>query len=285
MKLLFFTTLKTKLLSFLLAIFITGPVASSQFQFAYWHCLDVGNYTINGAYQYNVINLLHNLTNQAFLSGFGSSSVGEGQEKVYTIYNCRGDLDSQQCHDCVKEAAQEILERCPSEKESIVWFEECMVRYANRSLISLKEESPYSWGYLATVNDDPSPQLYSIVAEKIEGLIEQAAYNRATRGFALDIANIALLDNLYILVQCTADILGMPCERCLRAAFKSMAEYAEMGKSIPLMMLYPSCHIRYDREPILLNGADYSPSYPPLPVAASPSIYIMPPTTGSMLLK
>lgn len=267
------------ILMFFLSVLITTVVASTQSHSSNFYCLDnVGNYTTNSIYQNNLNALLPYLTNKALLTTFGNASVGEGIDQVYMLYNCRGDLNLQQCHDCINAAAHMITQECPTQREAISWYHECMLRYANRSIFSLEEESPHSWDYLS--GTDPNPQLAKIVAENIEGLIEEAAYNKTTRGFATGEVNIALEDSIYFLVQCTPDILGSRCERCLRAAFRSMAGCCGTRRST-LMMFFPSCHIRYERAPFTLNGAKANKHRQNFPIMPS---FPPPPNSGNILV-
>ncbi|KAL5579049.1 hypothetical protein UlMin_011491 [Ulmus minor] len=49
------------------------------------------------------------------------------------IFLCRGDITTTTCQDCVSRASREILRRCSLEKQAIIWYDVCLIRYQDRS--------------------------------------------------------------------------------------------------------------------------------------------------------
>ncbi|KAI9124304.1 hypothetical protein K1719_005604 [Acacia pycnantha] len=55
---------------------------------------------------------------------------------------CLGGINIQLCHQCVVIAAQKLSSDCQFDKEAIIWYDKCMLRYSNRSFFSTVETSP-----------------------------------------------------------------------------------------------------------------------------------------------
>lgn len=177
----------------------TLPLAFSQPHSNNFYCDGrvIGNNSTNSTYQNNLNSLFPNLINQSSITIY--ASVGEGIDKVYMIYSCRGDLNSEECQVCVKEAAESITETCQIIKKQSygimnVWFGMQIVQY------SPAKKSPHWFGIDYSTGEDPNPQLAQVVADNITGLIEQAAYNDTKKGFATGQDNIALDDDVFFLV-------------------------------------------------------------------------------------
>lgn len=274
MKLLMVLNPKTIFLYILLGLFTTPQLVWSQFHMVSSYCLgNMGNYTTNSTYQNNLNVILPLLTKLASVNSFGNYSTGRGIDKVDMLYNCQGDLTGQECHDCVQLSARTIVEHCPTEKEAIVWYQECMLRYANRSIFAVEEESPFAWDY--STAKVLNPQFGSTLGDAINELIQQAAYNGTTRGYAIGEVDVPVLGMEYLLVQCTPDILGEPCERCLLAALRSMGGCCGTDRQT-LEFYFPSCQIRYDTAPFVEGTGG---STPPLPVSPpiAPDNSLLPP--------
>ncbi|KNA11112.1 hypothetical protein SOVF_138190, partial [Spinacia oleracea] len=205
------------------------------------------NYTTGSAYEENISGLLPNLVNKASLSIFNNQTIGRGTiDETYGLYMCRGDLNEEQCHDCVETASNTIVESCPFQKEAIVWYEECMVRYANHPIFSFKDEGQFSYAWSVLNVSDPV-QFGDEISETIDGLITQTAYNKTRRGYA---TSSDQAENVYAFAQCTPDILGSRCERCLRAAFRNMGGCCGTTR-VAMEMYLPSCWLRYGQEPFI----------------------------------
>ncbi|KAK9750732.1 hypothetical protein RND81_02G217400 [Saponaria officinalis] len=163
------------------------------------------------------------------------------------------------CLDCVEAAATKITKACKFWKEGIVWFEECTLRYANRTIFSIDEEDPYKLYYNDTgiVTEHQLDQYKQVFDTTMDALINQAAYSQGTLpGFATKQINLSTSGILEGLAQCTPDIVGRPCYRCLRTALRLRDTWANT------VVFLPSCLIRYDLyETVLLSP----PSQPPPP--------------------
>lgn len=125
----FFTISKTLHLIFIQILFFKTVIADFQPKYVDTICDDNGNYTQNSLYQRNLKQLLTIPTTQADSTpGFYNSSIGEIPDKIYAIYYCRADITPQLCRDCIAAAAKMILVNCTTEKEAVIWYEECTLR-------------------------------------------------------------------------------------------------------------------------------------------------------------
>ncbi|GAA0184370.1 hypothetical protein LIER_31658 [Lithospermum erythrorhizon] len=68
---------------------------------------------------------------------------------------CRGDIAIDTCRECLGIASAEITERCPKEKESIIWYEQCMLRYNNISFFGTMATLPGK--FMWNANNVPDP--------------------------------------------------------------------------------------------------------------------------------
>ncbi|KAK9681715.1 hypothetical protein RND81_10G022400 [Saponaria officinalis] len=231
----------------------------SQFHYFGYYCDEtIGNYTKKSDYKTNLNLLLPKLTDQASESHFDNHTVGEGIDKTYGLYLCRGDLNDQQCHDCIDAAVLSASEKCPVEKSVIVWYEECMVRYSNQSIFEIEDETllTYSW---STPNVTEPEKFQTVFGEAVDTVIDQAAYNESNKGYATAEEQITLFQTVYVMGICTPDIIGNLCERCLRVALSSMAGCCGTAR-VNQQMYLPSCWLRYDNAPFLL---DSNQGFPP----------------------
>ncbi|KAL2924131.1 Cysteine-rich receptor-like protein kinase 25, partial [Bienertia sinuspersici] len=181
-------------------------------------------------------------------------------------------MSQEVCGDCVKSAAQTIVTNCTRQKEAVVWYEECTLRYANRPIMGIDDDDVTGARWTSKVNVSNPDQLEKVLSTKMNSLFEDAAYNDSHLGYATGVAHFPPYPNVYCLVQCSPDILGLPCERCLRRIFRSMV-YCCNGGSVWAMFFNINCQMRYDMAPFYtplasppsLQGSQPSPSPSPSP--------------------
>lgn len=281
----FISALLNVLLSSLFTCVMSQPNFGNKF------CYNNGNYTLNSLYQTNLKLVLSNLAAKSSVSVFYNSTAGDLPDKVFALYNCRGDMSPNQCNDCVKAATGKILEVCPNQKEGIIWYQECMLRYANLFIFGLLDIETLAVQYTLANYSDPL-RLELVRNATMERLTMQAAYN-STRGFATGVGVITSSDTLYGLVQCTPDLLGKPCEICLRIALAEMSSQVGTGR-VTSMIFMPSCVLHYSLGPFFANSTAPPVTSLPPPAPASvppqtppdsrPTIYHIPsPIAGKIL--
>jgi hypothetical protein len=102
-----------------------------------------GNYTTNSTYQHNLNTVLTTLTSNTEITyGFYNFTYGIDNNKVYAIGLCRGDVNPQNCRQCLNNSRYLLTQSCPNKKEAIGWTDGCMLRYSNRSIFGLMETIP-----------------------------------------------------------------------------------------------------------------------------------------------
>ncbi|GMY37000.1 cysteine-rich receptor-like protein kinase 25 [Fagus crenata] len=67
------------------------------------------------------------------------------------FYDCRGDVTIQVCRTCVVAAVKKMKNKCSREKIAVIMYDECLLRYSNRSFFSTVDEKP-RLGLLNTQN-------------------------------------------------------------------------------------------------------------------------------------
>lgn len=134
---------KTLHLFFLVFLLLKAKIAYSQPHFFFTVCGENGNYTQDSTYQKNLYQVLKDLATHAGDTSFYNSTNGEIPDKVYGMFYCRADINSALCRTCVQEAAKLAVNvNCTTQKEAVIWYEECTLRYANTPITSLDEDEP-----------------------------------------------------------------------------------------------------------------------------------------------
>ncbi|KAK9681690.1 hypothetical protein RND81_10G020500 [Saponaria officinalis] len=239
---------------------IVTTTEASQPRFLLERCVNTtSNYTQTDTFKCNLDTFLTGLTDHSSSVGFYNASNGKMPDKVYGLFYCRGDIAPQLCRDCVQTAANKITELCTYMKEAVIYYEECTVRYANRYIFSQSEETPGVYWASETVVPNPV-ELEQKLSSTMSRLINSVAHNTSYGGFGTTEADVTDGLTLYCLVQCTPDILGLPCERCLKTALAYTQTTCCSGGRRRLLISWPSCVVIYDTVPFYSTP----PTLPPL---------------------
>ncbi|XP_010267802.1 PREDICTED: putative receptor-like protein kinase At4g00960 isoform X1 [Nelumbo nucifera] len=248
--------------------------AQAQIQFLTKRCLG-GNYTANSAYESNLKTILSFLySNSTHENGFYNATAGQDPDKVNGLILCRGDVTAQECQSCIiNKIGQEIMTLCPNKKEAIIWVDDCMLRYSNRSIFSTLEIQPTA-ALVSVANSSYPDGRSQKVKELLDSLANQAAFHSSTAMFATGViqstytvGGIIGFEKIYGLVQCTPDISQNDCHRCLTAAVSHLFDCCKV--KLGARVLQPSCSIRHEDHMFYASKAS----------APSPSTLVSPPFT------
>lgn len=133
---------------------------------------------------------------------------------------------------------------CPLVAEVVVWYYECMLRYANHSIFSVSEPLPGISIY-GRLNVSDYNAFAPVLAKTLKSVIEKAARVSARGHFATKSANFtSLFDEIYFLAQCTPDITEFDCRNCLTTRRSIMTNL--YNGSVRVTSFSPSCQLRYD---------------------------------------
>ncbi|KAL4628535.1 hypothetical protein ACB092_05G246300 [Castanea dentata] len=241
----FIVSMHLVLLSTLISLCIRGEAAEYRYHF----CSNQTTFSPNSTYQSNLNNLLSFLNaNSTRETGFYNTTVGQTQtpeNTVFGLFLCRGDLATNECQECVSTATKEIVQQyCPEEKVAVVWYDECMLRYSNRTFFSVMEAEPRMilWNLLDITERDRFLQL---VEKSLSDLVPVAvnALSGAKR-FGTKETKFTDSQTLYNLVQCLPDLSSFDCNRCLREAITNLS--TAFGGKRGGRVLNPSCNVRYE---------------------------------------
>ncbi|XP_038710372.1 cysteine-rich repeat secretory protein 38-like [Tripterygium wilfordii] len=236
----------------------------------YQFCYDTGNFTTNSTYQSNLNQVLSSISSDTEISnGFYNFSSGENPDTVYSIGLCRGDVKHEICRSCISNATQDIKNLCPIQKAAIVWYDNCMLRYSNRSIFGRMETGPYFWMY-SMINVTERSEFNQAANSLLANLTSEAASGDSRLKFATGSTITASSQPIFGLVQCTPDLSMEDCSGCLtfiRNLLPQCCDGRQGGRVIG-----PSCHFRYEKEQFYdVIAADVpSPDSPPLSTLVSP---------------
>ncbi|GLT30977.1 hypothetical protein SLA2020_057470 [Shorea laevis] len=219
------------------------------------YCPNTTTFTGNSNYQSNLKTLLSALSSNATVTnGFYNSTSGENPNMVYGLFLCRGDVSPIVCRDCVAFAAGDSTQRCPVEKDVVIWYDECLLRYSYQSIFStLSNSVNVSWSNNQKATD---PTRFNDAVRTVMSDATAQAASVAKR-FATKEAKISVFQTLYILVQCTPDLSSTDCNRCLQGAISILPGCCN-GK-IGGRVMYPSCYARYEAYPFYNVSAVAAP--------------------------
>ncbi|KAI6705964.1 hypothetical protein NL676_008926 [Syzygium grande] len=222
-----------------LILFIPGTPVSAQYIAA---SCSGDNYTAFSKFQDNLNILLERrLYNEGPIYGFFKTTEGEDPDKVYGLFLCRGNVAANLCQSCIDSATSKILEICPGAKEAIIWYDECLMRYSNRSFFSIMESIPGVYVWNATNVTDPN-QFLKIVAETFSNVTHSAISSKSLYA-TINVNVSSSVTSLYELSQCTLDLSKSDCKSCLDSAIGQLPTFICDGRQGARVLL-PSCNVR-----------------------------------------
>ncbi|KAF8414075.1 hypothetical protein HHK36_002074 [Tetracentron sinense] len=205
-----------------------------------------GNYTANDPFDVNLNKLMGSLFYKAPPTGFGISYVGKDPDRVYGLALCRGDVSSTDCKTCVVEASSEIRKRCPDNEGAIIWYDNCLLKYSNEEFFGKIDNR--NRFYLYNINNvSDSTSFNAKVKELISGLSNEAYLSPLM--FATGELELEESKKLYGLAQCTRDLSGIDCKKCLDGAISELPNCCD-GKQGG-RVVGGSCNFRYELYPFV----------------------------------
>lgn len=252
----------------------------AQPSFLYHFCMnDKGNYTANGTYHNNLNTLLSNLSSNTDIDyGFYNFSLGQDGDKVNAIGLCRGDVKAEACRRCLNDSKVLLPQRCPNQKEAIGWYDNCMLRYSNRSLFNTMETAPsfFMWNLENATDFD---QFNQALRNLLDSLVGHATPGDSKRKVAA--ANISgpAFQNIFALVQCTPDLSERDCTECLSGVIAELPQCCDGKKGGRIVR--PSCNFRYETysfyDPTNVEIPEATPPPPPPAPTPAPNVSALPP--------
>ncbi|KAJ9563279.1 hypothetical protein OSB04_008439 [Centaurea solstitialis] len=206
-------------------------------------------YTLNSTYYLNLLELLslispdHALT----IDLFSNQTVGKSPPDVaYGLYLCRADKLANDCRNCLITASKEIAKACPNQKHAIRWSNDCMLRYSNDFFFSKMEVDPFRYECNkrnVSSLEGERKRFEKVVVGMMEELVIEASNH--SKKYAYKEAMFNSTQKVFGLVQCTEDLSGSDCDRCLRTHMnRAVNEFC--GGKIGGRLLTPSCNLRYE---------------------------------------
>ncbi|EOA20108.1 hypothetical protein CARUB_v10000385mg [Capsella rubella] len=243
--------------------------------YLYHICPNTTTFRKNSTYLTNLRTVLSSLSspNADYESRFDNATAGDDNDnnnRVYGVFLCRGDVSVATCHDCVAFAANETLHRCPREKEAVIWYDECMVRYSNQSIVGKMRVSPevvFFWNTQNITENQVSSFNESLAALLIKVAVKAAS---SSRKFATEKANFTVFQTIYSLVQCTPDLTNQDCESCLRQAINWLPDCCD--RRIGGRVIVASCSFRYELYPFYNETITAAAGAPPPSMLAAPPL-------------
>ncbi|GLT48443.1 hypothetical protein SLA2020_220680 [Shorea laevis] len=255
---------------------LTLSIAQPQQDPLYHLCLgEKGNFTANSTYKKNLDLLFSSFTpNSRNNYGFYNLSEGQKPDQVNAIALCRGDIDLYSCYGCIEVSAYDLRNNCSNQMEAIIWDDNCVLRYSNRSIFGILETWPgfYMWNVKNFTNISAFNNALSTLHHNLSN---SAASGDSHLKFATGTAPVPPTDAIYALVQCTPDLSQLQCSSCLSYAIAQIPVCCD-GKQGG-RVITPSCNIRFEIY-LFYDGATGEPPPPEQPSSPPPPLPERPPS-------
>ncbi|PWA40571.1 cysteine-rich RLK (RECEPTOR-like protein kinase) 26 [Artemisia annua] len=221
-------------------LYLVNTITLAQPDFLSFDCFnDYGNYTRNSTYQRNLNTTLSRLPNTNSGFGFFNSSTGQaGSDTVHAVALCRGDVNLDACLSCLNDSIVKLREICPTQKQAIGYYDLCMLRYSNQTVLNTNKIAillnTQNASDVDRFNEALSPLLNNVTAEASGGGSLSKFATGNTRGPGVT--------RIYALAQCTPDLTPQQCKQCLEGVISVFTNaYREKigGRS-----LVPTCNFR-----------------------------------------
>ncbi|CAM0912899.1 unnamed protein product [Alopecurus aequalis] len=242
----------------LLALTLLAPFAAEALAGEPWSWCGFETSTYfddNSTYQANLNLIAATLPKNTSTSPdlFATAEVGAIPEKVSALALCRGDVNASFCLSCLIRAFASLEGLCPYQKDAIIYYDRCMLRYSNVQFLSADDPGTVDVDLSSVtynnenVTSEVSPY-ESVVATLVNATADYAAYN-STRRYASGEAALGRgeFTTVYSWAQCTPDLTPARCRDCLARMMPQLTDHIAIGARA----LGPRCSFRFETKPFI----------------------------------
>ncbi|KAK7357543.1 hypothetical protein VNO80_16832 [Phaseolus coccineus] len=231
-----------------LSLFGIEPFFSSGAP-VYNYCPSNASYNSSVTFETNLKILLESLVSNISQSdGSYSSAMGLGTTSVASGYFlCRGDVSLTMCNDCITTAVTEITQLCPNKTESIIWYDECTLRFTNRYFSPTATEPGASLSNNKNISALDLDSFNHTLFGLLDDLLEETANSNSARKFATgdrEFAGTSSQRTVYALTECEPTLTKPECEECLQNAISTLPSCCEGKQGARALLAW--CNVRYD---------------------------------------
>ncbi|KAM1085158.1 hypothetical protein ACFX13_011122 [Malus domestica] len=223
---------------FLLTVsFLATPSSSATTSFVFGGCSQQ-KYLPGSPYESKVNSVLTSLGNSAMFSTYnnftfpGSSSAGS-QDTLYGLFQCRGDLSSNDCSQCVARAASQLGTLCVNSCGGALQLEGCLVKYDNSKFLGVEDKT------LVVKKCGPSNGFDSDALTDLEAVLA----NLGTGDGTYKPYRVSGSGNVRGVAQCVGDLSPSECQDCLSGAVGQLR--SGCGTSSWGDIFLAKCYARY----------------------------------------
>ncbi|KAG5586488.1 hypothetical protein H5410_046922 [Solanum commersonii] len=193
----------------------------------------------------NIGKVLAELVLVSAKNSFSTTSYGDAKNQVYGLYQCRGDVSTNDCLSCIRDAAKEIRKSCPDQTDARIWYDYCFLRYQAKNFLGQVETVPgiFYWN-IDFVSD---PGFFNKKLAQLKNQLIADAIVPMNKGLGKGKSKISPFLTLYALMQCTRDLPKIDCAQCLAVAVGNFPTTCLNRKGC--RVLYSSCYVRYELYP------------------------------------
>ncbi|KAK7398883.1 hypothetical protein VNO78_10057 [Psophocarpus tetragonolobus] len=223
----------------LMILFIVAVVRESKAgmeSFIFGGCSQ-GKFTPGSAYENSVNALLTSVVNSAALANYNNLSVQVqgNSDTVYGLFQCRGDLNNEQCSRCVGRAITQLTTLCFASCGAALQLEGCLVKYDNVSFIGVEDKT------LITKKCGTGASTSDALSQRDAVL----AYLQTWDGPGPGPYRITRFRDFQGLAQCTGDLTPSQCQDCLSDSIQRLKTDCAPSPSAEIYL--SKCYSRYSQ--------------------------------------
>ncbi|KAI4312384.1 hypothetical protein MLD38_037195 [Melastoma candidum] len=197
------------------------------------------DYPQESNYSSNLRRLLQRVYEKGWISFFYNFTEGDPPDTVYGHFLCRPDVPADVCLSCIDFGSSYVLTVCSGRKEAIIWYDECLLRYSNRSFFSFMESAPSNKSSIKAESSYPD-----VVGTNSAHLLNNVTELVIASDFFYAASNLIMSSSieLHVRAQCTPDLTRPDCRNCLEVATRDFEMFAINQFS---QVNLPSCYAQY----------------------------------------
>ncbi|KAI9128345.1 hypothetical protein K1719_001338 [Acacia pycnantha] len=227
------------LLLVLLSVSVFIIPQNSQITYLYKACFDPPRSRDHAKFKSNLNFLLNSLSSKSSLHSFYKAF----SRNLYGLYLCRGDVSIQTCQNCIEVATQEIKIKCASHHSAFIWYDQCMLRYSQKSFFGVAQILPGTlmWNQKnKTSINQPDVDALALIYQLIKEATNTSMLFRANGSEVVTNSS----EHRYGLVQCTRDLNSSSCSFCLSQLMVEAQKFSQQKAGWHIFG--PSCNIRHE---------------------------------------